>query len=104
MRLVWLVGAERFAEERDRLLDRRVGGVRFAQGVQHHEIVNDALVADGGDRDAYLAQLVRVRPSSRNTSAWPVITSAGGSPASSSRLARSGDAVISSRRASSGAY
>jgi hypothetical protein len=36
-------------------------------------------------------------PSSRSTSALPLMTSAGGSPASSSILARSGDAVVSSR-------
>ena len=54
-------GPERFAQERDRLLDRRVGGVRFAQGVQHHEVVDDRLVADRCHRDACFAQLVRVR-------------------------------------------
>src|SRR6478736_8569821 len=53
-------GREGFAEERDGLADRRVGGVGLAQGVEHHEVVDDALVSDRGDRDARLAQLVRV--------------------------------------------
>jgi len=63
-------GGERLAEERDRLADRRVGGVGLAS----------------------------------RTSASAVITSAGGSPARCSRVARRGEAVISLRCGSSVVY
>src|SRR6476619_2088679 len=53
-------GREGFAEKRDGLADRRVGGVGLAQGVEHHEVVDDALIADSGDGDVGVAQLVRV--------------------------------------------
>jgi hypothetical protein len=36
-------------------------GVRAAQRVQHHEVVDDPLVADGGHRHARLAQPGGVR-------------------------------------------
>src|SRR5438874_636565 len=43
------VRAERLAEEVDRLGDRRLGGVCSAQRVEHHEVVDHALVADRGN-------------------------------------------------------
>lgn len=41
--------------------DGGLGGVGLAQRVEHHEVVDDALVTDGGDRNSGLAQPVRVR-------------------------------------------
>jgi hypothetical protein len=103
---VRLARCEGVTEERHRLADRRIGGVGLAQGVEHHEVVDDALVADRGDRDTGLAQLVCVGLTlvARRMSASAVITSAGGSPASCSRVARSGEAVISLRCAWSVVY
>ena len=56
-----LGSCEGLAEEGDCLADCRIGGLGLAQGVEHHEVVDDALEADCGDRDAGLAQLVGVR-------------------------------------------
>src|SRR5688572_12038633 len=43
------------------LVDGGVRGLGAAQRVEHDEVVDDALVADGGDGDAGGAQLVGVR-------------------------------------------
>jgi len=40
-----------------RQCDRRAGGARLAQQVQHHEVVNGSLEADGCDRDVGGAEL-----------------------------------------------
>jgi hypothetical protein len=54
-----------------------------AQGVEHHEVVDDALVAHRGDgTPASRSLFAYASPSSRSTSASPVMTSAGGSPVS----------------------
>jgi hypothetical protein len=54
------VGAKRAAEVADSLGDGGAGGLGAAQGVEHHEVVNDALVAGSGDGDAGGAELGRV--------------------------------------------
>ena len=81
------------------------GGVGVAHSVDHDEVVNNALVSDGGDRHAGLAELGGVGlASSRSGSASPTMIIAGGSPARSSRLARRGEAVICARAAGSVVY
>src|SRR3954470_3043569 len=45
----------------DRLSDCGAGGVRATQRVEHHEVVDDALIARRGDVDAGLAQPAGVR-------------------------------------------
>src|SRR5436309_15965688 len=40
--------------------DGGLGGVGAAQGVEHHEVVDDALETHRGDRDAGLTELVGV--------------------------------------------
>ena len=71
-------------EELTALGDGALGGVGVAHGVDHDEVVDDALVADRGDRDAGRPQFRGVGlASSRSGSASPTMTSAGGSPDSS---------------------
>src|SRR5687767_7684630 len=50
-------GAQRADSERDRGL----GGVCLAQGVEHHEVVDDGLEAHRGDGDPGFTELVGVR-------------------------------------------
>src|SRR4051794_10113906 len=48
------------AEVADRLPDGGLGGVGVAQGVEHHEVVDDALIAGGRDGYAGGAELVGI--------------------------------------------
>ena len=48
-------------QERGALGCGGAGGVGVGEGVEHHEVVDDALEADRGDRHAGVAELVRVR-------------------------------------------
>ena len=52
---------ERLAQDGDGLRDGGTGRVRVAEGVEHHEVVRDAVVADRGDGDARGAEVRRVR-------------------------------------------
>src|SRR3954451_6317550 len=53
--------AERPAQERDRLGDGGPGGVGSAQRIEHHEVMDDALVARGRHVHARLTELACVR-------------------------------------------
>src|SRR4051794_29081716 len=41
-------GVQGLTQDGDRLRDRGACGVRLAERVEHHEVVRDAVVADGG--------------------------------------------------------
>src|ERR1039457_3896232 len=53
----WLLVVQGGAEELAALGGGGLRGVGVAQGVDHHEVVDDALVADRGNRDAGGAEL-----------------------------------------------
>ena len=73
----------------------------LTQRVQHHEVVLGGVVTDTGTPHACGDQLAGMRPPSSRSTSHLVHDDekASGRPASSSRLARNGDAVISLRLA-----
>lgn len=54
------VGFQRLAKEGNGLGDCRAGGVGLAAWVEHHEVVMDAVVPDGCDRDPGAPELCGV--------------------------------------------
>jgi hypothetical protein len=98
------VGFQRLAEEGDGLGDRRAGDVSLADRVEHHEVVMDAVVANGRDRDPGTPELCGVGLALVALGRLPRRRAAvsGGSPLSCSTVARFGDAVISWRAAGAG--